>query len=379
MSSHLENLVVSQCQLLGDEQAAKFFHVSPALIRQWVNGSKKPSLAAVERVFNVPQGASEDAAWAGKDIFLCLPMYKTTNPVTLLCLMGIYDRQKFGVLMDYGDAFVIRTRENIAHRFLESGKEEALWIDDDMVVPMGNAQWYRRHTHIPLPDKYAGLHTANRLRSHGKTIVGGLYFGRHPFGRAMYYEAIVDSPEGAIENDWAHEGPRDVLRPTKWTGTGCLWHTRQVLVDIRDCFPNLAPQFPTEPFHFFTNASDGVMTRFNLIEEMVAGATKAVEADQREEATRVLLEVQRIMIEGRNDNSHSAHLMQGEDQTFGIRAKKAGHPSFVDMGLVCGHIGSAVYSYHNTSKLANPRYQHQSKNAAELAVETAPNPPAPGA
>lgn len=368
MSTHLEGLVIYRCQELGDELAAKYFNVSVPLIRQWVNGSKTPSLAAVEKVFNVPEGVSEDPAWAGKEVFIGLPMYKTTNPVTLLDILSIFDRSKFGVLMDYGDAFVIRTREQIAHRFLETGKDEIIWIDDDMVIPCGNAAWYKKHTLIPLPDKYAGVHAVNRLRSHGKTMVGGLYFGRHPFGRAMYYEAIIDSPEGAIENDFAHEGPKDILRPVKWCGTGCLWHTRQVLVDIRDMFPNLAPQFPNEPFHFFTNASDGVMSRFDVIQQLVAEATKATEADNRGEATRLLLETQRLIVEGKNDNQRTAHLMQGEDQTFGHRARKAGHPSFVDFSVVCGHIGTAVYSFHNTSKIASPRHQHQSKEAAPLAV-----------
>lgn len=371
MSSHLERLVTDHCALLGDELAATFFGVSQGLIRQWVNGSKRPSLAAVEKVFNVPQGVSEDPAWLGKEVFIGLPQYKTTNPVTLLCILGMWDRAKFGLLMDYGDAYVIRTREQIAHRFLETGKKWLWWLDDDMIVPWGNAEGFRKHTQMPLPDKYAGLHTVNRLLSHNKSIVGALYFGRHPFGRAMYYEAIVDSPEGAIENDSAHEGPRDVLRPAKWCGTGCLLTDRQVYVDIRDHFPNLAPMFPTEPFHFFTNASDGVMSRFTLMQEIVACAAKAVEEDKKDEALRNLSEVQRIMVEGKNDNTHNAHLMQGEDQTFGIRAKKAGHPSFVDMGLICGHVGSAVYGFHNTSKSANPRYQHQSKDAKPLEVPAA--------
>lgn len=358
MSTHLENLVIEQAKVLGD-QAPEFFGVSAALIRQWVNGSKTPSLAAVEKVFNVPIGVSEEAAWEGKDVFLCLPQYKTTNPLSLLSILGIYDRQKFGVIMEHGDAFIIHTREAIAHRFLESGKEESIWLDDDMVVPTGNAEIYRRASGIPLTDEFAGMHTANRLLSHNKSIVGGLYFNRRPGGRAVYFEAMQDTPAGAIENEWAHEGPRNVLRPVKWCGTGVIKISRQVFVDIRDYFPHLAPQYPTEPFHFFTNASDGAMLRFDLIQEITTHAKKAIEDDQKETAVKHLLEVQRLMVDARNDNSANAHLMQGEDQTFGIRAKKAGHPSFVDMGLVCGHIGTAVYSYHNT-RAKSHKHVHQS-------------------
>ena len=272
--TYLESLVIQRCQTLGDK-AAEFFGVAPMHVRQWMNGSKRPSLAAVEKVFKEPEQPTIEADWAGKDVMLCLPMYKQTNPLTVFSLLGIWDRTKFGALVEYGDAFIVHSREAIAHRFLESGKQYSLWIDDDMVVPMGNAEWYRTKTGFLLPDEFAGLHTANRLRSHNKSIVGGLYFGRKPHGRAMYYEALVDSPVGAEENARAHTAPINSLRPCKWTGTGCIWIERQVFLDIRENNPHLEPMFPGEPFHYFVNASDGAMSRFARIEELVQAATSS--------------------------------------------------------------------------------------------------------
>ena len=46
----------------------------------------------------------------------------------------------------------------------------------------------------------------------------------------------------------------------------------------------------------------------------------------------------------------SSRLNSGEDQTFCRRAAKVGHQPFVDLGLVCGHIGSTVFGPHNTGK-----------------------------
>lgn len=362
--THLERLVIEQAKFLGPK-AAEFFQVSDLLVRQWINGGKRPSLAAVEKVFKVPVGVSDEAEWEGKDLFLCLPQYKVTNPLTLLCILGIYDRAKFGVLLEHGDAFIIHTREVLAHRFMESDKEESLWLDDDVLFPFGNAELYRRMSGIPLTDEFAGIHTANRLRSHNKSIVGGLYFGRTPGGRAVYFEAMQDSEAGAAENAWAHEGPRNTLRPVKWCGTGVLYVRREVFVDIRDHFPHLEPRFPTEPFHFFTNASDGAMSRYDLIRDYTDDAKKKIESDDKDGAIRQLAEVQRLIIDGLNDNAANANLMQGEDQTFGIRAKKAGHPSFVDMGIMCGHVGSAVYSYHNTKGASH-------KHAVQSNFETCP-------
>lgn len=356
--SYLEDLVVFKCRELGDALAAKFFDVSEPLIRQWTAGSKRPSLSAVEKVFVVPEAAPVEANWEGKEVYICLPQYKTTNPVTLFSLLGIWDRQKFGALMEYGDAMIVHAREALAEKFLASGKPESLWFDDDMIFPMGNADWYRRQTGIPMPDEFAGLHTANRLLSHeGKTIVGGLYFGRHPHGRAMYYEALVDSPEGAVENARAHEAPFNSLRPTRWAGTGCLRINRQVFLDIRMTHPHLESTFLGEPFHYFTNASDGAMRRFTLIEETLANSAVAAEANRRDEGLKLVRDALQLISEAKSDNLRSAHLMQGEDQTFGIRAGKAGHQSYVDMGLVCGHIGTCVYGPHNT-RAPSPRHVH---------------------
>lgn len=31
--------------------------------------------------------------------------------------------------------------------------------------------------------------------------------------------------------------------------------------------------------------------------------------------------------------------MLGEDESFAKRATDAGHPTFLDLGLICGHVG----------------------------------------
>ena len=54
--SYLQSLVINKCKELGAEKSAEFFEVSVGLVRQWINGSKTPSLASVEKVFSVPEG-----------------------------------------------------------------------------------------------------------------------------------------------------------------------------------------------------------------------------------------------------------------------------------------------------------------------------------
>jgi hypothetical protein len=99
------------------------------------------------------------------------------------------------------------------------------------------------------------------------------------------------------------------------------------------------------------------MLRFDFINEAIAKADEAVTADRRDEAKQLLGDALRLISEAKSDNLRTAHLMQGEDQTFGIRAGKVGHQSYVDMGLICGHLGTCVYGPHNTRK-PSPRHAH---------------------
>jgi hypothetical protein len=349
--SYLRSLVVSRCKELGsDTAAAEFFGVQKSLIRQWVAGSKPPSLAAVERVFVMPPELPKDAEWAGKDVFLAMPSYKTTNPLTLYSILGLWDRAKFGGNIKFNDAYIIHARNLLAHDFLATGLEGCFWIDDDMVVPMGSAGWFNQYTGFNLSGTYAGLHTVNRLRSHGKSLVGALYYGRNPSGRAMYYEALLNTPEGNAEDSRAHQAPRDELKATRWFGSGCFYNSRQVLLDIKAQMPHLAPQHPSEPWGFFSNSEDGLLRRMPQAKALVDSAASEVKGGSGEKAAGLLADLQKLLSEAEEDTKRNNRLHQGEDQTFGIRAGQCGHQPYVDMAVVCGHIGSAIYGPHNTKK-----------------------------
>jgi hypothetical protein len=351
--SHLQSLVIRRCESLGTSQAAQFFGVSEGLIRQWTAGSKSPSLAAVELVFQKddnPLAEGYDAQWAGKQIFLALPFYKSVDPRTLFGILGIWDRAKFGACVRYGDAYISHTRNNLARDFLGTGLPECLWLDDDIIAPRGDAGWFNAHTDFNFEEKFAGMHTPTRLRSHGKTIVGGLYFNRGPRGRAVYYEAMLASAAGLAEDRLARSAPADRIRDVWWTGTGCLWHKREVLEDIQKAFPNLAPEADREPWHFFSNRDDLLSKAFPEIKLKIADAAALIKDQNGAGAQALLLDVVKQIDDTSKASAIHSALQQGEDQTFGKRAKVAGHQSFVDHGVVCGHVGSCVYGPANTGK-----------------------------
>lgn len=343
--SYLQQLVINRCRELGDAKAAEFFGVSPGLVRQWVNGSKTPSLSAVEKVFSPPENAPAETSWAGKEVFIAAPFHKSTNPMTLFSLLAVWDRQKYGFRHRFGDAYIIHARNQLAGDFLLSGMPYIFWIDDDMVIPNGSASWFRANTKIPMADEFAGVHAVNRLRSREKSLVGGLYFGRWEHGKAMYAEAM-NSPE---ENARAQQAPVNVVKPTEWVGTGCLLHTREVLLDIQKTHPHLAPQHPTESWHFFSPTSDGIVLGFSDLESKIKVAAEALKSSAAE-AGKVIADAVRQAESMRREYVSTSRLQQGEDVTFCRRAARAGHQPHVDLSVVCGHVGSCVFGPHNTGR-----------------------------
>jgi hypothetical protein len=346
--SYLQGLVIGRCKELGDVAAAEFFGVAPGLVRQWVNGSKSPSLASVEKVFVLPEGAPKDASWAGKEVFIACPMYKQTNPGTLFALLAMWERPKMGFRHRYGDAFIVHARNQLANDFTDSGMPWCMWFDDDMIPPFGQAGLFNQLTGANMPERFAGIHTVNQLRSRNKTFIGGLYTGRNPDGRALYSQAIEPTPAGNAENRRAHTAPFDEVKATDWVATGCLLHSREVLLDMQKKFPHLAPQHPSEGWHYFSNHADAVMSQYTEMQAKADAAAFAVHGGDAAKAGEILVDLSQQMKKAGHDIILQNRTQQGEDQLFGRRALASGHQPYVDFSVVCGHLGSNVWGPWNT-------------------------------
>lgn len=273
----------------------------------------------------------EQASWEGKQVALLLPFYKTTTPLTHFSILGLYDRAKMVIMQKHGDAFIVHTRNSLANRFVQSGIPWSFWADDDMVFPFGDPEWFLRETGFKMPVEFAKIHILNRLLSHGKTLVGGLYFGRNRDMKPMYSEGITDPIERAI----AHSAPRNAVKPVTWVATGGLLVHRSVYLDIQAKFPTLAPQTADAGWAYFSNSETSLVGATEeairvLKDVRISESARIAEADKILTKTKELLRRQRS-----ND--------QGEDVTFCRRALAAGHQPYVDLGAVCGHIGPYVY------------------------------------
>jgi hypothetical protein len=311
----------------GVEASAKFFGAEEGTIKQWIARSKTPSLQAVEKVFDLAKllNKTQQAEWEGRKLAILCPAYKTIHPYTMFSLLGMWDRSKMGFILRMGDAFIAHARNALVKDFLATGLEWSFWADDDVIYPMGNGTWFNAVTGLNLRPELAANHTLNRLLSHNKTVVGGLYFGRARDGKPMFSEGANDP--GVAADTRRNPGP---LKLTKWVGTGCLLVHRSV-------YTSIVQQFPHLDGHWFTSGEHDLVWAMERAKAEVVNGT-------REEA-RIILE------EALQKARLNSPMGAGEDVQFCLRAAQAGHQVFVDTGLVCAHVGNTAFGPMNTGGL----------------------------
>lgn len=333
--SYLAQLVLDKLDSLSPADAEEFFQENSDSLAGWREYPESIPVDAIERVFDpdaTPAALKVEARlWEGKKVCLMFPWYKTTNPKTAFTLLSLLDRTRMAAMLDYGDAFVAHSRNKLADGFLKSGIEWMLTVDDDMVLPFGDAKGFRSFTGFKIPDKFASLNTVDRLISHGKTLVGALYFGRWLHGKPVYAEGA----ESKAEEAWARRGPHDICKPTRWVGTGCLLVHRRVFLDIETKFPSLARGENGLGGQWFTSSEHDM--KLSVTESLDILRDASTSAESR------VAEVLKRLEHGTRFSGKNAGLGVGEDVIFCRRAVQAGHQAHVDCGLVCGHVGEAVY------------------------------------
>jgi len=271
-----------------------------------------------------------------KKVVIVTPWWKQMSPVTHFCVSQLTDRRRTSSMLNFGDAFVAHSRNACADAFLKTTCEWMLTIDDDMVIPFGHAQWFKTHTRFDdFPEKFLGLNALDRLMSHQKSIVGALYFGRHHHGPPVYNEGAMTPQEAA----YARKAPHDLIKPTRWVGTGCMLIHRSVYEDIEKKFLRLSRGPDGKGGHWFTSTEASVMERISALRDRLQDGP--LDGNKAYEAMAGLEEV---LAHAKAENS----LGVGEDVSFCLRAAAAGHQPYVDMGLVCGHLGTCCYGPRNT-------------------------------
>lgn len=270
-----------------------------------------------------------------KRVVIALPWYRAASALTAFAVAHLMDKRRTSSMLNFGDAFITHSRNSCVDSFLKSDADYMLMLDDDMIFPIGNAKWFNSVTRFNLPEKFAGLNTIDRLLSHKKTLVGGLYFGRWPSARAMYGESA--HPQEAA---FARSGPHDAVKPTKWVATGCLLTHRNVFLDIEARFPLLSRAANGGKGQWFSSSEHDTMNGLEAVRKfLAAGPMDGIKCLKAYEM------IEQLSAQARANSS----LGMGEDVSFCIRAKQSGHQPHVDLGLICGHVGECVYGPMNTN------------------------------
>lgn len=301
----IENIARDFLKKHGSEVAATVTGATRAEAEAWEDGrAKQPKPAQLSAMLEydpdpihsvAPLYPKEDLL--GNRLAILMPTNRDIKWQTMQSINKLFDSAKMQLHIQPTN-FLIRGRNQLAWKFLQSKCEWSLWVDDDMVLPCGDAGWFKDASAAPtFPDAYAGLNAINALLRSGQKFVGGCYFHRQPGGKAQFNEAYTLAETNAV----AHHGPRNDVIATRWVGTGCLLVHRSVYVDI---------------------AQKGLADR--------------VSAD---------VEAQQQYRYGFFDPISSGI---GEDVSFCDRASKAGHQPHVDFAVMPAHIGQSSYNYFNT-------------------------------
>jgi hypothetical protein len=225
--------------------------------------------------------------FAGRDIFVGFPCYKTTNPVTAFALIAMaldFGKDKIRFDMSIGDAMIYHSRNKIAQKFLETDAKWLLMIDDDIIPCIGRPNWMK--STVPsarnMNDAPLQRHALQRLIGANKTLIGGAYFGRQEGAPLMCSDRSLEPKARAYQ---------DEVAPVDWVATGCMLVHRKVFQDIEEKYPELKSPIPNGEFDYF----------------------------------------------------HPINSATGEDVSFCKRAKESGHQPYIDLGLPVFHVGYRCY------------------------------------
>lgn len=227
--------------------------------------------------------------FTGRDIMLGCCFYKGPhNGLTMQACMAMaldFGKDKLRFEMCLGDAKIGHSRNRMAAKFLETDAKYLLMIDDDIVPCIGRPNWMKYW--VPpsrtKPEVALQRHVLHRLIGTGKTLVGGAYFGRQENGLLMCSNPQLAS---RVQNS------EDAVVAVDWVATGCLLIHRNVFSAIREKFgDSLKVKTPDYDYDYF----------------------REFDAER------------------------------GEDVSFCLRAKDAGHQAHIDLGLPVYHVGYKIY------------------------------------
>lgn len=305
------------------EAAQKFYDRSHDTLHKWLQSPALIPLGAITKFIKHNPGVKADIleelephfAANGKegwvesypnrgrlDAVICAAILERPTLPFLWAIAHFMKKYEMG-LQIMSDTVIDRSRNMLAHRFLKSGATWSIWLDGDMAVPIANPEWYKWITGAnAVPQEYTCYDTVERLISHQKPVVGGVYGARKFHGPLIVQPEINPRhQEDKLLCNNLRTGNARGLAEVEWIGFGCAIVHREVFLEVQRQFPNLAPETEFAPWRFFQREGD-----------------------------------------------------EGEDEAFCRRVRMCRIPVWLDTQLVLGHIGSMCFlPEHTQSVLAS--------------------------
>lgn len=303
----LVKLVLDKIQELGDKAAQEYFEVSAGTISAWKTLKTFPSIVAAQKCWDDSVICQTPEVWGNSGnvpVQVLLPIYRDPsgmNHVTLTANYRKYGIDKINIIPKFR-TLIDEARNDLAHRFLQSKSEWAIFCDDDMVLPTGNSKFLHKHGWA-VPERLGNRVAFDRIMSWSKEfrIIGGLYRDRRVGNRAQCERGFRSPQENQRLLDilLGKNTTDDGLEENGWVATGFVRVHRSAL------------------------------------EEMAAEAKPGGKlADIAPPAGR---EKEPIGFFGRTS------AWRGEDIAFGRRAGLCGIKTYTDVGLAIGHRGDKIY------------------------------------
>jgi hypothetical protein len=298
---NLETIAQTMVQNYGVDDISLSIGVKPEIVETWRNGQKPPTVPQLNKLLEMdpsPIHAAKplyDPIPEGKRLAILMATSGSVHPKTMESIFKLFDPTKM-VFKAHSFNSVYHNRNWLAHWFLTSTTCEWAWQPDaDMVFPCGDGAWFKSETENPTyPDVFAGAHTIGQLLGRKKTLIGACYFGRRNGLPAQF-------AGGQSSKEVLARGPSNEIREVAWVGCGSLLIHRSVFEDIIKTQPEVRIQDENtaQRFGFRHHFYDPVAPGWN------------------------------------------------DDPSLCDRARRAGHPAFVDMSVMPAHSGDKWYNFQH--------------------------------
>jgi hypothetical protein len=317
----LEGAILQAVEALGESDAARYFQTSVAIVRKWKKGEQNPSVKHLQILLADPLSHKLPEVRSTVECLVRINMEtgdygllsdRPKVPLMIgMCIKGDMSQAVHYALMALNkrwdvnyvtkaDTLLVSARNQVVDLFLSTNNQWLLMLDSDVIPPIGNAEWFRDITKWNnMNQTGAGYDIIQRLLSHNKDIVGGVYAGR-AIGMPLIIQSDLQPKPGSDDKETAtriRKGQSRGLIEQDWVPTGCMLIRRNVFEGIRKRFPNLAPK---------TNGRGESWGWF--------------------------------------DHDHTS----GEDVAFCNRARQSGFKVHLDTELICGHIGRICYGLEHS-------------------------------